>query len=109
MFAWAEGDIPLMAALDGKQTLTAHVVTGERPLLAQLDRAPGFEPGGWGFKSLGAGHLSHIVDRAAVGQQKQEPPSQGSLERALSSGRVRIPKLRHQAMAIPDFPSLGGM
>ena len=28
----------------------------QRPLLAQLDRAPGFEPGGWGFKSLGAGH-----------------------------------------------------
>ncbi len=26
------------------------------PPLAQLDRAPGFEPGGWGFKSLGAGH-----------------------------------------------------
>jgi hypothetical protein len=25
------------------------------PLLAQLVRAPGFEPGGWGFKSLGAG------------------------------------------------------
>ena len=26
------------------------------PLLAQLDRAPGFEPGGWGFEPLGAGH-----------------------------------------------------
>ena len=26
-----------------------------RPLLAQLDRAPGFEPGGWGFESLRAG------------------------------------------------------
>ena len=27
------------------------------PLLAQLDRASGFEPGGWGSKSVGAGHL----------------------------------------------------
>ena len=33
----------------------AHSRYGARPLLAQLDRAPGFEPGGWGFKSLGAG------------------------------------------------------
>src|SRR3954447_24894409 len=39
----------------------------QRPLLAQLDRASGFEPEGWGFESLGAGHhlglLSHIPRR----------------------------------------------
>ena len=47
--------------------------TGQRPLLAQLDRAPGFEPGGWGFKSLRAGQLvdeftrvSDPVDAAVV-------------------------------------------
>ncbi len=37
-----------------------QILTSQRPLLAQLDRAPGFEPGGWGFKSLGAGQL-HMV------------------------------------------------
>ena len=26
------------------------------PLLAQMDRAPGFEPGGWRFQPLEAGH-----------------------------------------------------
>lgn len=31
------------------------------PLLAQLDRAPGFEPGGWGFKSLGAGQPAQPI------------------------------------------------
>ena len=39
------------------QSLTS-AATSHAPLLAQLDRAPGFEPGGWGFKSLGAGHIS---------------------------------------------------
>lgn len=29
------------------------------PLLAQPDRAPGFEPGGWGFEPLGAGHAAY--------------------------------------------------
>jgi hypothetical protein len=32
-----------------------------KPLLAQLDRVPGFEPGGWGFKSLGAGQHQRQV------------------------------------------------
>ena len=33
----------------------------ERPLLAQPDRASGFEPEGWGFESLGAGQ-EHFTD-----------------------------------------------
>ena len=45
-----------MSALGRKQTLGGLQPDCARPLLAQLDRAPGFEPGGWGFKSLGAGH-----------------------------------------------------
>ena len=41
-------------------------VTGQRPLLAQLDRAPGFEPGGWGFKSLRAGQRLDEFIRAPI-------------------------------------------
>ena len=36
------------------------------PLLAQPDRAPGFEPGGWGFESLGAGHFGRHLQFSYV-------------------------------------------
>ena len=53
-----------MTALGGKRTSPPLKPHNRQPLLAQLDRAPGFEPGGWGFKSLGAGHrrLSAMVE-----------------------------------------------
>lgn len=39
----------VMSALGGKLSLAARIARRQRPLLAQLDRAPGFEPGGGGF------------------------------------------------------------
>ena len=49
--------------MGGKLTLEATSANLLRPLLAQLDRASGFEPEGWGFESLGAGHLMVAVGR----------------------------------------------
>ena len=56
------------SAMGRKRTLDLLHPPLSRPLLAQLDRAPGFEPGGWGFKSLGAGHLSKVSEWVESGR-----------------------------------------
>jgi hypothetical protein len=63
----------------------------EQPLLAQLDRAPGFEPGGWGFKSLGAGQ--HLEGR------QEEPMDTAQVREAfaLRESVRRTSRARRQA------------
>ena len=56
---------------------TKPVYIRSAPPLAQLDRAPGFEPGGWWFKSLGGGGSVNI------GSATFEGP-------AMANGRCRM-------------------
>ena len=43
---------------------------GCRPPLAQLDRALGFEPRGWGFEPLGAGQIISLIrDAVSAGRR----------------------------------------
>ena len=83
----------------------------ERPLLAQLDREPGFEPGGWGFKSLGAGHRSKhprgrkaSVVKCCQGEAGALAPASLEINRARRIGVPGAEAVAVAAVAAPDRP-----
>ena len=56
-------DVLGLALLSGSVAFPRHLLLGYLDaLVAQLDRAPDYESGGWGFKSLRARHLLSTVD-----------------------------------------------